>query len=122
MCTCLAVKEKYLTLAFTGVVMSILLPSPYSVFNAVVYSLTVLPILALSYKGHYGNITLLLWSLLYNILTLIPKMVIFLPETLIGDKSAEFTIILISLSMYLTMYLWDEIENEVTKRLGGNYA
>lgn len=102
--------------------MSILLPSPYSVFNAVVYSLTVLPILALSYKGHYGNITLLLWSLLYNILTLIPKMVIFLPETLIGDKSAEFTIILISLSMYLTMYLWDEIENEVTKRLGGNYA
>lgn len=98
--------------------MSLLLPSPYSFFNALVYSLTILPMLCLFHNSNYGSVTILLWSLVYNVLTLIPKIVIFMPESIIGDKSIELTIILISISMFLTVYLWDEIEHEVGKRIG----
>lgn len=116
-CTCFAVKERYMAIVFTGVAMSLLLPSPYSFFNAVVYLILVIPVVLLMRKSNYSNVTIALLSLIYNMLTTLPKIVLFLPEMFDKEGAVKLAIFMVSISMYLTMYMWELLEIEVNMRI-----
>jgi hypothetical protein len=111
---CMAIKHKYPNIIYAAMGLTLFMPSPYSLFNAMTFTVFVLPFLPLLMKFNYSQTVIMVACVIYNLGTLVPKLLIFVPNL---PRGLTFTVLLMIVNNFMNIYLWDLLEDTAKLRI-----